>query len=253
MAEHPQPIDWRHLRIAAIDVETTGFDSQRDRVIEIGIVEMENGEVIDRYNQLVNPGIPIPRAVRDLTGIGEDDVADAPPFSAVAAEVHERLIGRCLVAYNLSFDRGFVTAELERCGLSWPDEATLDPLIFARALLTNLRTKRLGDVATALGIDLAAAHRAGDDAEAAGRVLYAFGDRLPPDLNKLLTLQAQWERQQDESHAIRRGVGAGFTLGGSAEVEIALGPAYIYGDEVDPYRALLRTLPDARTKIRPEA
>jgi DNA polymerase III alpha subunit (gram-positive type) len=240
---------WKTIPIAAIDVETTGFDPKLDRVIEVGIVHMQNGEVTGRYSRLVNPSMPVPKAVRDLTGIGQSDVDRAEPFSAIANEVAELLKDRCIVAYNLSFDRGFVAAELERCGLSWPEGPTLDPLIFSRALLTWLKSKRLGDVAAELGVDLHEAHRARDDAEAAGRILYAFGDRLPEELEQLLTLQAQWEGQQDQSRAIRRGRALdldGSVLGGG--FESGLGPAYIYGDEVDPYRALVRGMPDARTK-----
>lgn len=238
---------WRTQRIAAIDVETTGFDSENDRVIEVGIVEMCNGEVLDRYGQLVNPGIPIPGPVSRLTGIQQADVEDQPPFSHIAEEVRSRLEGRILVAYNLSFDRQFITSELGRCDLEWPDEVTLDPLIFARALLPWLNKKKLADVANALGVDLREAHRARDDAEAAGQVLFAFGDRLPLELDDLLELQIQWERTQDERFAIRRGRALNFGMGGG-DGEVSLGPAYIYGDEVDPYRALLRALPDARTK-----
>lgn len=240
---------WLDMPIAAIDVETTGFDPVNDRVIEVGIVEMCNGEVLGRYGCLVNPGIPIPKAVRELTGIRQADVDDKAPFSAIAEEVRDRLQGRAIVAYNLSFDRRFIASELERCGLSWPEGPTLDPLVFARALLPWLHKKRLGDVAHALGVDLREAHRARDDAEAAGRVLYAFGDRLPADLDELLTLQTQWERQQDETHAIRRGKVLNLGLS-AADGDVSLGPAYIYGDEVDPYRALVRALPDARTKAQ---
>ena len=240
---------WRTQRIAAIDVETTGFDPIEDRVIEVGIVEMCDGDVLERYGQLVNPGIPIPGPVSRLTGIQQADVEDQPPFAEIAEEVRRRLEGRVIVAYNLAFDRQFLTSELDRCGLQWPEEITLDPLVFARALLPWLNKKRLADVASALGVDLREAHRARDDAEAAGRVLFAFGDRLPHELDDLLELQAQWERSQDERHAIRKGriLGLGF---GGADGEISLGPAYVYGDEVDPYRALLRALPDARTKAQ---
>ena len=237
---------WRTQRIAAIDVETTGFDSIEDRVIEVGIVEMCNGEVLDRYGQLVNPGIPIPGPVSRLTGIQQADVEDKPPFADIAEEVRQRLEGRIVVAYNLSFDRSFLTSELGRCDLTWPDEITLDPLVFARALLPWLNKKKLADVANALGVDLREAHRARDDAEAAGQVLFAFGERLPQELDDLLELQTQWERSQDERFAIRKG--RVLSLVGGGDGEISLGPAYIYGDEVDPYRALLRALPDARTK-----
>jgi DNA polymerase III epsilon subunit family exonuclease len=241
---------WRDMPIAAVDVETTGFDSERDRVIEVGIVQMLNGEVVNRYQQLVNPGIPIPKVVRDLTGIQEEDLIDAPSFKAIAQEVHEHLNDHVVVAYNLSFDRKFVASELERCDLSFPEMPCLDPLVFARALLPHLKSKRLGEVAIELGIELLEAHRAGDDAEAAGRILYAFGDRLPAELEQLLQLQAQWERQQEEQFAIRRGRAPNLSLDapGVSSGGSSLGPAYIYGDEADPYRAQVRALPDARTK-----
>jgi len=250
----PVSTSWKKIPIAAIDVETTGLDDKRDRVIEVGIVEMCDGEVTDRYGKLINPGVPIPRAVSDLTGIRQEDLEGAPRFEQVASQIRDRLTGRCVVAYNLSFDRSFVTTELERCGLDWPEGPSLDPLVFARALLPWLKRKTLAYVASELGVDLREAHRAKADAEAAGRVLYAFGDRLPDDLDELLTLQAQWERSQEERYAIRRGRGLNFD--GSATVSdngeqrmvIALGPAYIYGEEVDPYRALFRSLPDSRTK-----
>lgn len=240
---------WRKARIAAIDVETTGFDTDRDRIIEIGIVQMVDGEVIDRYSRLINAGVPIPKAVREITGIQESDLESAPPFSEVAEEVRGRLVDHCIVAYNIAFDRAFVAAELRRCGLSWPEGPTLDPLVFARALLPWLKNKRLGDVAAELGVDLEEAHRALHDAEAAGQILYAFGDRLPPNLDELLVLQRQWERQQDETSAIRRGRSLDLDIDPATDsAYLSLGPAYIYGDEVDPYRALLRSLPDARTK-----
>lgn len=244
---------WKSIPIAALDVETTGLDTDRDRIIEVGIVEMVGGEVIERYDQLINPDIPIPRVVRELTGIEQEDIEDAPRFEDVANDILERLSGRCVVAYNVSFDKSFVAAELKRCGLEWPDELTLDPLIFARALLPWLKRKTLAHVAAELGVNLREAHRAKADAEAAGHVLYAFGNRLPDDLDELLTLQDQWQRNQQERQAIRRRRGLNFdgAAPGSGEDKrpvITLGPAYIYGDEVDPYRALFRSLPDARTK-----
>jgi DNA polymerase III alpha subunit (gram-positive type) len=192
--------------------------------------------------------------VRELTGIEQEDIEGAPRFEQLANDILERLTGRCVVAYNLSFDRSFVAAELKRCDLEWPDGPTLDPLVFARALLPWLKRKTLAHVAAELGVTLREAHRAKADAEAAGRVLYAFGNRLPDDLDELLTLQTQWERNQQERQAIRRRRGLSFDGGvdasgdGDRRPVITLGPAYIYGDEVDPYRALFRALPDARTK-----
>ena len=125
---------WKDQRIAVVDVETTGFSNQEDRVIEVGIVIFEQGEVVERYGQLVNPGRSIPEAVVKLTGIKDEDVASEPPFEQVAADVLKHLQDAVIVGYNLSFDKGFLSVELERAGLAWPEASELDPLIFARQL-----------------------------------------------------------------------------------------------------------------------
>ena len=122
MSDNPQILpSWFHSDLAVIDVETTGLDSQTDRIIEIAIVHMREGQVLDTWNQLVNPEQEIPEEVTKITGITQDDIKDQPIFSAIAEEAHRRLDGRVIVAYNLSFDRGFVRNELQRTGYKWPD------------------------------------------------------------------------------------------------------------------------------------
>lgn len=243
MTEWPQR--WIDLPLAVIDVETTGFDPEVERIIEIAVIRFERGEVVDRYNQLVQPGKPIPPEVTKLTGITDAEVADAPTFDAVAAEVHARLQGAGVVAYNLSFDRSFVRAELQRCGLDWPEDApTLDPLIFARQFFKNSSRKNLSAISKLLGIPLEEAHRADHDAEVAGKVLYAFEDRLPPDLQQLLVLQKQWEAAQATEMA-KNWRGFDTDLSAFSENPVGLGPAYIYGDEADPLRALFMSVPEA--------
>lgn len=244
------PKNWRDLTLAVVDVETTGLDPQEDRVTEIGIIRFEAGEVVESYGKLVNPERPIPEESTKITGIRDEDVKDAPTFAEIAKDVHERLQGVGIVAYNLSFDRGFIRKELERCGLEWPEESpTLDPLIFARQFFKNQRRKNLGAICKLLGIPLEEAHRATHDATVTGHVLYAFADRLPEGLNELLMLQAQWEQQQAQEMSgwrSRRNDSEFESLsdafGGST---VGLGPAYIYGDEADPLRALYMSVPEA--------
>ena len=245
------PDRWMDLPLAVIDVETTGFDAEDDRIIEIGIVHFLGGKVVDSYGQLVNPGRPIPDAVVKLTGITDEDVADAPPFSEVAEEVHRRLLDHGIVAYNLPFDRKFVANSLARHGLEWPEEnPSFDPLIFARQFHREAKSKKLGEVAARMGIDLVEAHRAVDDATVAGHVLYAFKDQLPPRLEDLLILQAQWERQQEREMAQWRnrraddGESSSWMAGDTSET-IGLGPGFIYGSEPDPLRALYSSVPEA--------
>jgi DNA polymerase-3 subunit epsilon len=174
---------WSDLPIALIDVETTGTDASVDRIVEVGIVISRRGEVVERRNWLVNPGRPIPKEASDVHKITDDIVASAPPFEAVAREVAGVLEGCLPAAYNAAFDRAFLGNELARAGL--PSEALpanlrrdiewLDPLVWARELQHEERSRALGEVATRLGIALENAHRASADAEAALRVMLELG------------------------------------------------------------------------------
>lgn len=240
------PEKWTDLPLAVIDVETTGLDSSEDRIMEIGIIRFEDREVVESWGRLINPGRPIPEESSRITGIKDDDVADAPTFEELAEDVHARLQDVGIVAYNLAFDRGFVRAELERCGLEWPGEnPTLDPLIFARQFFKNHPRKNLGAISKLMDIPLEEAHRAVHDAEVAGKVLYAFEERLPENLEELLVLQSQWEQAQAAEMASWKNFDTPALASQWGQQKIGLGPAYIYGDEADPLRALYMSVPEA--------
>ena len=102
-------------RLAFIDLETTGANPVRDRVTEIGIVEVD-GDQVTTWNTLVNPERPIPEFIQQLTGIRNDMVANAPTFAQIAVELAERLQGRMFIAHNARFDYGFVKNEYLRLG-----------------------------------------------------------------------------------------------------------------------------------------
>lgn len=242
------PEKWTDLPLAVIDVETTGLDDEEDRIIEIGIIEFRDGEVVDEYGQLVDPECPLPEETTEITGITEADLEGKPVFEEIADEVHERLTVGGIVAYNLDFDKGFVEAELDRCGLDWPEDAPeIDPLVFAREFYKDRRRKNLGTIADILDIPLEEAHRATHDAEVAGHVLFAFEERLPEKLDELLVLQAQWESEQAAKRARWRGDEKPASFADAlGEGSVGLGPAYIYSDETDPLRALYKSVPEAR-------
>jgi DNA polymerase-3 subunit epsilon len=246
------PDKWLDLPLAVIDVETTGLEPEEDRIIEIGIVHFEDREVDEVYGQLVDPEQELPEDVTDITGITEADLEGKPTFDEIADEVEDRLTGAGIVAYNLDFDRGFVEAELERSGCQWPDESpTFDPLVFAREFFKDLPRKNLGTIADKLDIPLEEAHRATHDAEVAGHVLYEFADRLPEDLDDLMVLQAQWEQSQAQDRASWRDEEAEPSeslVDGFGNQSAGLGPAYIYGDEPDPLRALYKSVPEAQSE-----
>jgi DNA polymerase-3 subunit epsilon len=100
--------------IAFIDVETTGTTSTDDRITEIGIVRVEDGELAEEWSSLVNPERSIPEEIQVLTGITNEMVRGAPTFSELRREVHERLEGHLFVAHNARFDYGFIKNEFRR-------------------------------------------------------------------------------------------------------------------------------------------
>ncbi|MBD90921.1 MAG: DNA polymerase III subunit epsilon [Deltaproteobacteria bacterium] len=244
-------VSWFETPLAVVDVETTGLDPENDRVIEIAVIQMVRGEETGRFASLVHPGREVPAEVTNITGITNEDLSDAPPFETIAQELHAALEGRAFVAYNLGFDRAFVAAEFERCQIEWATQTPIDPLVFARELHKKAGSKRLGAVAERLGISLENAHRAADDALVAGQILYAFRDALPANLEELLLLQGQWATSQENEMAgwrSRKG-GDAFNSGigspSAADRNGALGPAYLYGDDTDPVRAMFAHLPDS--------
>jgi DNA polymerase-3 subunit epsilon len=206
---------WIDLPIALIDLETTGRDSAVDRIVEVGVIIGRGGEVVERRSWLVNPGCPIPEESRAVHGITDEMVADKPAFAAIAPEVVEVLSGVIPAAYNASFDRAFLVAELDRAGFDRdtlsaslaPNVEWIDPLVWARELHQLEKGMSLSEVTTRLGVALEQAHRATDDAEAALRVLYAFAKdvRVPKSYAGLAQEQRRLSRLQDEERNRWRG------------------------------------------------
>jgi DNA polymerase-3 subunit epsilon len=205
---------WNELPIALIDVETTGRDASVDRVVELGIVVGKGGEVIARFNWLIQPGQPIPEEARSVHGISDADVKDSPRFEAIAHEIAAALEGAIPAAYNAAFDRAFLLNEFARAGHASADGPRppalrrdvewVDPLVWARELQREERSKALGEVAARLGIALENAHRASDDAEAALRVLYVLaGDPRVPKVHAAF-VQEQRRLSQNQADERRR-------------------------------------------------
>ncbi len=181
--EFAADLNWDDIPIAMLDVETTGLESLTDRVIELGIVVGLRGEIVAQGNWMINPGRPISAESTAVHGITDADVADKPAFADVAHEVVKLLSGAVPAAYNAQFDRGFLQAEFGRSAAKVPslppalrkEVEWLDPLVWAREIHRDEKSRTLVNVAARLGIALENAHRASDDAQAALRVLYALG------------------------------------------------------------------------------
>jgi DNA polymerase III subunit epsilon len=186
---------WTSQPIVAFDTETTGLQPfAGDRVIEFGAVVIHvgpDGRVagVEPYSWLVDPQIPIPKKVVEITGIQDSDVAGRPPFSAIASEVVALLRDRVTVAHNFPFDMAFLSAELRRVGLDWPEPlAEIDTVDVSMRAFPGARSHRLGDLCKRLDISLVEAHRATNDAEACGRAFVELARQaeLPDDLDALV-------------------------------------------------------------------
>lgn len=160
------------LRYAVVDVETTGGSPERGgRIVEVGVVEVHQGHVVDEYGSLVNPGIPMPRWVSRLTGITDQMVAAAPRFEEVCDALRGRLEGRVFVAHNVAFDWGFLAAEMRRARSLLPSGPRLCTIQFTRRAVPGLQRRGLDSVADYYSIPIVDRHRALGDARATAAVL----------------------------------------------------------------------------------
>lgn len=202
--------------VAYLDIETTGLDAQRDRIIEIAVIIARGPVVVERYSSLVDPGMSIPVDTTLLTGIDDDLVAGAPPIGTVVAQVAALVGGRDVVAHNACFDRTFIRAAAERAGVlvggRW-----LDSLELTRIALPRLRSHRLRDLAEAFGID-EPFHRASGDTEALFRMwricLAALADLPIECLAALADLSpsTDWPLRETLARVAARGTARGFDL-----------------------------------------
>ena len=159
------------------DLETTGFSPIKDKIIEIGAVKVEKGEITERFSTFVNPQIPIPFKITQLTSITDTMVLDAPPIEEVLPRFLEFVGDGVLVAHNASFDVSFIEQNCRYQDIQ-PDFTSVDTVAMARVLLPTLSRFKLNIVAKALNISLENHHRAVDDAGATAEIFEKFVEML---------------------------------------------------------------------------
>jgi len=161
-----------------VDTETTGSRAGDDRLIEIGAARMIGGEIVETYQQLVDPGRHVPRRITQLTGISTAMVYGQPPVSEVMPGFVEFLGDAVMVAHNLPFDARFLDVALDESGLPPLQNPTLDTLRLARRLLSSLPSKGLSGLTKHFGIEVHGRHRALGDAVATAELLTILINRL---------------------------------------------------------------------------
>ena len=155
------------------DLETTGFSPVENRIIEIGAVKVENGRITEKFSTFVNPEVPIPFRIEELTGISDNMVLDAPVIEKILPEFLQFCEGAVMVAHNASFDMSFIEENCRRQGLG-REFTSVDTVELARFLLPNLHNAKLDTVAKALNISLENHHRAVDDAGCTAEIFVKF-------------------------------------------------------------------------------
>ena len=168
------------LDAVVIDTETTGLDARSARVIQIGAVRLDKGELSleDHYDRLVNPGIPIPAETTAIHGISDAAVRKAPSFPAIADEVAGLLSDRIVVGHTIGFDLAILERELKLAGRPWPAPAWLDVRLLAELALPTLAQYDLDRLAALLGVTIEGRHTAMGDAIATAKMLRALTPHL---------------------------------------------------------------------------
>ena len=190
------------------DLETTGFSPNTCKIIEIGAVKVENGTITERFSEFVNPQVPIPFKIEELTGIRDDMVMGAETIEEILPRFMEFCEGCVMIAHNAEFDMSFIR---KNCmDLDIPCDHTVgDTVAMARILLPALHRFKLDTVAKALKISLENHHRAVDDAECTAHIFVKFIEMLKErhietlnDLNSLGATSVDTVKKLPTHHAI---------------------------------------------------
>lgn len=153
-----------------VDLETTGGSPRYDRIVEIAMLRIENGEITNRYHSLINPECPIPMSVSLIHGIRNEDVENEPSFSDLGEEILSFLGETIFMAHAVQFDYGFLKAEFDRMGLRFELKKICTARL-SRKLLPHLKSHSLSNLCKYYSIENKRAHRAMEDAEATAWVL----------------------------------------------------------------------------------
>jgi DNA polymerase III subunit epsilon len=172
------------LEFTVVDVETTGWAPDEASITEIGAVRVRAGRLVAEFSSLVNPGMPVPAPITELTGISDQMLISAPPVAGVLPGLLAFARGSVLAAHNAPFDLRFLTAACTGMGLDWPGFEVLDTVRLARHLMATpeeVPDRKLATLARFFATPVRPSHRALDDARSTaavlGRLLARLADR----------------------------------------------------------------------------
>lgn len=170
----PVSMDLHEATYVVFDVETTGLSAMNNDLIQIAASKMYKGNIIEQFDEFIDPGHPLSAFTTELTGITDNHLIGAKPLLQVLEEFQAFCHDTVLVAHNASFDIGFMNANYERNGLPQITQPVIDTLEFARNLYPEYKRHGLGPLTKRFQVSLEHHHMANYDAEATGRLLFIF-------------------------------------------------------------------------------
>ena len=207
LVEHPMGQSFADTFVV-FDLETTGFSPSKNQIIEIGAVKVVNGSIAQRFSTFVNPKVPIPFEIEQLTSINDDMVLDAPVIDEILPKFMEFCQDAVMVAHNADFDMSFIKHNCSTQGLEC-EKTVLDTVALSRVLLPSLNRFKLDTVAKALNISLAHHHRAVDDAACTAEIFVKLVEMLRDrgvetmeDLDQMESYTEETIRKMPSYHAI---------------------------------------------------
>ena len=170
----------KNFNFTIVDVETTGGSALLSRIIEIGILRVEKGELVSKYKSFINPGTAIPEIITEITGITNAQVKKAPCFEDIAEEIFPLFEDSIFVAHNSSFDYGFLRAEFSRANYVLTMD-TLCTVRLSRVLFPEYKRHNLSALIDRFDFTCKNRHRAFDDAKVLWDFLRMIEKEFPPE------------------------------------------------------------------------
>lgn len=158
-------------RFAVVDLETTGNNKNKDSIIQLSIVFVENFKIVDQYTTFLSDDVEISPFIRELTNIEPHMLDGAPKFGEIAEEVASLLDGCIFTAHNVEFDYGFLKSALNAHGINYQPRHKIDTVELSKVFMPTLERFQLNEIAQSVGIELSNAHRADEDARATAELL----------------------------------------------------------------------------------
>ena len=183
-----------------LDLETTGFSFRTEKITEIGVMKIKEGQIIDEFSCFVNPEKPIPPQVTEVTKITNEMVKDAETIDKVMPKLIEFIGDSVIVAHNADFDMGFLKYNATKLGFKLKN-TYIDTLRLAKDLFPDFKKYKLGIIADNLGIKVEVAHRALDDVNTTVQIFNIMLDMLKEkgvktlnDVDRLISGQADYKK-----------------------------------------------------------